>query len=322
MSSRLAVSVILVNWNTRDLLRTCLASVREHLPPLTHEIIVVDNGSGDGSGEMVAREFAEVQLVQNGENLGFGRANNVGMQAARGEFLLLLNTDACLVDDGLHTLVAELRRRPEVGLAGPRLVGPNGALQASAHRFVTLGRLAMEELGLYKLLPHRRVAEMFLGGYWGHAGERVVDWVSGACMLVRREVFEQTGGFDPTIFLYGEDEEWCERVRRAGWSVLFSPVATVLHLRHGTTDRYLGQDVRVGRCLRASGELVRRRQGTVAAATAGVLRVVGALLKLSLFGARRLVQGKTAQGDEARWLARTVLTHYWRHWRNAGLGAR
>ena len=315
------LSVVLVNWNTRDLLRTCLASLRAHLPPLAHEIIVVDNGSSDGSTEMVAREFSDVQLVQNGENLGFGRANNVGMARARGEFLLLLNTDACLVDGGVHALVERLRLRPEVGLIGPRLVGANGMLQASAHRFVTLGRLALEELGLYKLLPDRRVAELFLGGYWPHAGERVVDWVSGACMLVRRCVFERTGGFDPTIFLYGEDEEWCERIRRAGWSVLFSPVATVLHLRHGTTDRYLGQDVRVGRCLRASGELVRRRQGTLAAATAGVLRVVGALLKLSLFGARRLVRGETREGDEARWLARTVLTHYWRHWRSAGLGA-
>mgnify|MGYP001183549657 CR=1 FL=1 len=304
------LSVVVVNWNTRDVLADCLGSIRQHLAGVAHETIVVDNGSSDGSPGMVTAEFPEMRLIALGENLGFGRASNLGMVAARGAWLLLLNSDARLVDASLLALVDALWQRPEAGVVGPRLVAENGHQQPSAHRFGSLARVAVEELGLYKLLPRRRAEDLLLGGYWTHGQERCVDWVTGACMLVRREVFERTGGFDPAIFLYGEDEEWCRRVRAAGWSVVFSPAATVVHAGHVTTHRFLGPADRIGRCLRAADDLVRREQGRIAAAAAAALRLTGAVLRLAFFAGRRLAGSDDARGCEARWLARTVLRHY------------
>ena len=300
------LSVVVVSWNTRDVLADCLASVRRHLAGVTHEAIVVDNASADGSAEMVATAFPEVRLVRNAENVGFGRACNAGMAAARAPWVLLLNSDARLVDDSLVALLDRLEARREVAIAGPRLVGPDGLLQPSAHRFGTLGRLVLEELGLYKLLPRRHAAALFLGGYWAHGEERPVDWVTGACMLVRRDAFVRTGGFDPTIFLYGEDEEWCRRIRRAGFAVLFSPTADVVHAGHVSAHRALGAAGRVGRCLAAGDALLRREHGALAG-VAPAIRVTGALLRLLAFRVR------PASGDArtlARWHAHTVLRHY------------
>jgi hypothetical protein len=184
-------------------------------------------------------------------------------------------------------------------------------LQASAHRFITLQRLILEELGLYKMLSRKRRAEVLLGGYWDHASEREVDWLIGACLLVRREVFEKTGGFDESIFLYGEDEEWCGRVREAGWRVVFSPVSEVLHAGHVSGHLRLGRSGRLESCLTAADRLVARRQGASAAALAGAVRVAGALLRLTVFSARRAVRDDD-YGRVVRWSARVVLRHYLR----------
>lgn len=309
------LSVVVVSWNTRDVLADCLASVRRQLAGVAHETIVVDNASSDGSAEMVATAFPEVHLLRNAENVGFGRACNAGMDAARGPWVLLLNSDARLVDASIVRLLDQLEARPEVALAGPRIVGLDGRLQPSAHRFGTLRRLVLEELGLYKLLSRRRTAALFLGGYWAHGEERFVDWVTGACMVVRREAFVRTGGFDARIFLYGEDEEWCRRIRRAGFEVLFSPSAEVVHAGHVSAHRAIGAAGRVGRCLAAGDALLRREHGTLAAA-APAIRVTGALLRLLAFR----VRPSTPDGDAralARWHAHTVLRHYGRRVRRA-----
>jgi GT2 family glycosyltransferase len=293
------VSVVVVSWNTKEVLRQCLASVRAHLAEVAHETIVVDNASGDGSAEMVAADFPEARLVRNRTNVGFGAANNVGMLGARGEFFLLLNSDARLVDGSIGKLVELLRTRPRVGVVGPRLRYEDGRLQPSAQRFDALRLRAVEELGLYKLLPRARAGRLLLAGYFDHEQEVDADWILGACMLVRREAFEQTGGFDPAIFLYGEEEEWCYRIRAAGWAVVFSPVAEVVHIGHVSADQLLGTEGRLERCLVASDRLLRRWEGPVAGALAPGLRVAGALLRL------------TGNRDVRR-TSRTVLRHYFR----------
>lgn len=310
MGAEPLLSAIVVNWNNRDLLSKCLASLRAHLGSVAHETIVVDNASADGSAEAVEAEFPGARLIRNAENLGFGPGNNIGMAAARGRFLLLINSDARLVDDSILRLLEELRERPRVGVAGPRIRFEDGKVQPSAHRFGSLRLLALEELGLYKLLSPERRAELLLGGYWGHDREREADWVLGACMLVRREVFERTGGFDPAIFLYGEEEEWCYRIRAAGFGILFSPVAEVFHVGHASAHLLLGPSGRVDRCMLAADALLARWEGPVAGALAPVIRVGGALLKLLVFGLRRLVVRDDAYGREVLWTARTVLAHY------------
>jgi hypothetical protein len=302
-------SVIVVSFNTRELLRECLLALRRHLHAAPHEVLVVDNASKDGSADMVASEFPDVRLLRSAENLGFGRANNLAMEAARGDVFLLLNSDAQLVDDSLAGLVAALRARPDVGVMGPRLVQPDGALQASAYRFGWLRLIALEELGLYKLLSPRRRAEALLGGYWDHAAEREADWLVGACLLVRREAYARAGGFDPAIFLYGEEEEWCERIRRAGLRVVFRPDARVLHVGHASARELLGDEGRVRRCLAAADRHVRRREGRLAAALLRPVRMLGALQRLAFFGLRRLWRAPDAQARRALWTARVVLRY-------------
>jgi GT2 family glycosyltransferase len=306
------LSVIVVNWNTQDVLRGCLKSVRDHLSEPASETIVIDNGSQDGSAEMVLADFPHVRLIRNAENLGFGPANNQGMAVASGEFFLLLNSDARLVDDTPLRLLELMKKRPQVGVVGPRLVFEGGRLQHSANRFPTLARLAFEELGFYRLLPRERSAHMLLGGYWNHAGEREADWLTGACLLVRRRVWEETGGFDPSMFLYGEEVEWCHRIRERGWVVLYAPVGEVVHLGHVTTRLFLGDAVRIDRCLLAADQLVARREGTAAGVLAGCIRCAGALIKLLAFSLRRLRfgGGDDEYGRNVKRYARVVMAHY------------
>jgi GT2 family glycosyltransferase len=309
------VSVVVVNWNTKDLLEDCIASAERHLAGTPHEVIVVDNGSTDGSAEFVARRFPGTRLLVNSENLGFGCANNQGMKVAQGDFLLLLNSDARLLNGSVPALVELLRNRSDVGVVGPRLEGLGGNLQPSAYRFGSIPLRLVEELGLYKLLSRERAANLLLGGYWGHDTERPVDWIVGACMLVRAEVFRAIGGFDPSVFLYGEEEEWCDRITAAGWRIIYSPQARVMHLGHETTRRFFGETSRVERCLEASDRLLARRSGLAGAAAGPALRVAGALLKLTRLSIACAIGRQRANDADVRALATIVLRYYGRQLR-------
>jgi GT2 family glycosyltransferase len=314
--------VIVVSWNTKALLRKCLGSVGRFLSGLPHEVLVVDNASRDGSADMVAGEFPEARLFRNSENLGFGAANNQAMAAARGEFFLLLNSDAELLDDGAERLVERIRMRPEVGVAGLRILRPDGRLQASARRFPTLGRLCVSGFWLNRVLPRLLTEDLLLGHYWDHCGEREADWVIGACMLVRREVFQETGGFTPDMFLYGEEVEWCHRIRERGWKVLFSPVGSILHLEHQSANQLFHEAGRVDRCLAAEDALIARWQGPLAAALVPPARIGAALLRIGVFGLRGWLGRDDAYGRDVRSEARGVLGHYGRRWFSGRNGAR
>jgi GT2 family glycosyltransferase len=296
--------------------------VGKFLVSVPHEVLVVDNASRDGSVDMVAEEFPETQLFRNAENLGFGKANNQAMMAARGDFFLLLNSDAELLDDGAARLLERIRDRPEVGVAGLRILRPNGQVQASARRFPTLRRLCVAGFWLNRVLPRAVVEDLLLAHYWDHGAEREVDWVIGACMLVRREVFHKTGGFDPAMFLYGEEVEWCHRIREHGWKVLFSPIGSVLHLEHQSADQLLQEAGRVDRCLAAEDALIARWQGPLAGALAPPARVGAALLRIGVFGLRGWLGRDDAYGRDVRSEARGVLAHYRRRWLGAANGAR
>lgn len=289
------LSVIIVNWNTRKILRDCLASVARHLSPVEHEVIVIDNASSDGSADMVAAEFPEVRLLRNAQNVGFGTANNQGMRLAGGEWLLLLNSDTALVDGSVAELCERVRDEPGLAIAHCRLVYPDGRLQHSTYRFPSLRRALLEDLGLYKLLGARRAGEALLGGYWGHDEERDVDAVAGAFMLLPRAVFEQTGGFDERLFMYGEDIEWCRRIREVGGRVRFYPQATIVHLGHASTELHIG-DQRVALCLRRERDLYVERRGRAYGAAFICVKVVGGALRLGYYRARGRLGGERSQG--------------------------
>jgi asparagine synthase (glutamine-hydrolysing) len=294
------LSVVVASWNTRDRLRSCLESVSRRLATVDHEVIVVDNASKDGSAEMVAESFPSVRLIRNPANAGFGRANNQAMRLARGRWLLLLNSDTVLTDDSVADLLRTLDRDAReggplagVGLAHCRLEFPDGRLQHTAYRFPTLRRALFEGLGLYKLTSADFAAETLLAGYWDHATERDVDWVAGSFMLLPREVFEATGGFDERFFMYGEDLEWCYRIRDRGWRIRFFPRAAIIHYDHQSADLKWG-DERIARCLATERDVYAARHGRAAAWALLVVRLCGQALRLAYYSLRLRVPGRRA----------------------------
>lgn len=279
------LSVIVVNWNTQEKLRACLASLQRHLAQADHEVIVVDNASADGSPEMVEKEFPEVRLVRNTDNVGFGRANNQAMRLARGRWLLLLNSDTELVDESVHDLVERVRAQADLGVAHCRLILPDGRTQHSTYRFPSLRLALLEDLGFYKFLPAERAGKALLGGYWAHDEEQDVDWVAGAFMLMPRKVFEATGGFDERLFMYGEDLEWCYRIQDAGWRIRYFPDAAILHHDHASSDLLWG-DKRITVCLQRQRDIYRERHGAVNGALLLAVRITGQALRTAYYSLR------------------------------------
>lgn len=231
-----AVDIIVVSWNTRDLLRVALSSIRQHAGQCVR-VIVVDNGSSDGSPDMVRIEFPEVRLVVNAENRGFGQANNQGFAVTSEPFVLLLNSDAELTPGALPALLAELERHPEAGAVGARLVFPDGSFQASFNRFPRLWHEALALVGLARLM----LGERYPSASASQSGRpRAVDWVGGAAMLLRRRALETaTGskGFDSEYHMYSEEMDLCRRIRDAGWSIRYCPNATVVHHAGSSTSQ-------------------------------------------------------------------------------------
>ena len=217
------LSVIIVSWNTATLLANCLRSIPNGARDLTYEVIVVDNASTDGSADLVADEFPDVKLIRNRENAGFARGNNLGLAASAGRYVLLLNSDTLVKPATLTRLVAFMDQYSETGAVCPRLILPTGEPQAFAFGSdPTIGYLIKR--GLYRLLLHRPIHD------WQTDRIQAVDWVSGACLMVRREVIAQTGRLDENIFMYFEDADWCRRIRQAGWQVMFNPQIELVHL--------------------------------------------------------------------------------------------
>jgi GT2 family glycosyltransferase len=222
-------SVVVVNYHSEALLRLCLESLPAAAGPISFEVIVVDNsGTARASGALDA--FPEVRLIEAGGNVGFAHACNLGMADARGRHLLLLNPDTVAHPGAVATLSRTLDASPEVGIVAARLLNPDGTLQYSCRRFprslsIFFGRYAF----LTRLFPANPVSTDYLYLDWDHASTRPVDWASGACLMIRREVYERVGGLDDGYFLFVEDMDWCRRIRDAGHEVVYVPEAEVTH---------------------------------------------------------------------------------------------
>lgn len=226
-------AVAVVSFNTRDLLRSLLQTVRSESPV---EVVVVDNGSTDGTAGMVREEFPEVRLLVDPENPGYGAAANRAIAATSAPYVLLLNGDTRLMPGALAALADHLDRHPRTGLAGPRLVNAKGHPQPSCFPFLGTFRLALEKSPLGRWLarvPALRERWLLLHG--PHDRPRTVPWVLGSALAIRREAFEAVGGFDPGFFLYAEEVDLCYRLWQAGWEVGFTPAATVVHVGGAST---------------------------------------------------------------------------------------
>lgn len=224
------LSIVIVNWNTEDLLRDCLRSVSVAIGDLQVEVLVVDNASDDGSVAMLQKEFPWVTLIETQQNLGFSGGNNVALRRATARYVMLLNTDTLLHDDVLKDSVSWLDRHPKVGVMGPRVLNTDGSVQTSCSAFPSLRNLTMQTLGLTKIT---RLDRYRMTG-WDRQSERHVDVISGAAMFVRRNAMQEVGLLDEAFFFYGEETDWCRRFKEANWDLVFTPIQGVTHFGNGS----------------------------------------------------------------------------------------
>lgn len=229
-SSKPVLSIILVNWNTREILRNCLTSIYTHTSGLSFEVFVVDNGSSDGSVQMVKNCFPQVLLLANSDNKGFAAANNQALALAKGEYVLLLNSDTYLLDNSLLKVIEFARQHPEAGLFGCRVLNADGTLQPTCFQYPSLLNLFLQTFYLSKLFPKSRFFGRERMTWWDRNDVREVEVITGCFLLVRAEVIRQIGLLDESFFMYGEETDWCYRARRAGWKLLFTPEARIVHL--------------------------------------------------------------------------------------------
>lgn len=222
------ISIIIVSWNVRALLRACLDSIEATKEALPVEVIVVDGNSHDGSGAMVREAFPQVQLIACDENVGFPRGNNLGLAQANGRYLYLLNPDTIVTEGALQTMLAYMQENADVGVVGAQLHYPDGSVQSSRRRFPTLATPFWESTWLQPYAP----ASILRHYYMEESDDDALvdaDWVMGASMFVRREVYEQVGGMDADYFMYSEELDWCRRIKKAGWRVVYLPTAHIIH---------------------------------------------------------------------------------------------
>lgn len=287
------VSIIVVSYNAKEHLERCLAAVAGG----PHEVIVVDNASTDGSPELVRERFPSVRLVESGENRGFGAGNNAGMRVASGRYFLLLNSDAWPVGDAIDALVRFADANPEAGVAGPKIVGTDGRLQASVRGFPTLWRLATEYFFLRKLAPRSRALNAFYGAGFDYGSVRDADFLMGAVLLLRREAVDEVGGFDESFFMFSEETDLCFRMHRAGWRVEFFPGAEFVHVGGASTKPEWGRMFREQ--LRGHLRFLAKHEGPARAERARKLLVASLRLRGFLFRGERAETYRRA----AEWLA-------------------
>lgn len=228
------LSVLIINWNTRELLHQCLTSIYETVNDLEFEIMVVDNNSTDGSCEMIRESFPEVHLIENTENVGFAHGNNQAIKASRGRYTLLFNSDAIAQPNSIQAMVAYADDHPDVAIVGAQLLNADGSFQASHTRFPNLGR---------ELLILSGLGRLFFGPWYPSHGPNQgniaidADYVEGACMLARRKAIDEVGGLDEGYFMYTEEVDWCFNIRQAGWRVVHLSSARIIHLGGGSSSK-------------------------------------------------------------------------------------
>jgi GT2 family glycosyltransferase len=231
----LPVSVIIVNWNTGNLLSRCLQCIDADPADLPLEVIVVDNASSDDSLSLLREQFPTVRVIANSDNVGFAKAVNQGIRAAQGEYFLLLNSDAFIYPGALNALWQAMEARPETGAAGCHLVYEDGRLQRSCFAFPTLWTESWRCLGLDRFFPKSHIFGAYQMTYWDLDDSREVDCIMGACLLIRRETLDEIGLLDERFFMFSEEVDLCYRMKQAGWKVFFVHDATATHIWGGSS---------------------------------------------------------------------------------------
>lgn len=233
------LSIIILSWNSKEDLKKCLVSIYENTSLKEKEIIVVDNGSEDGSIEFIGENYPEINLIKNKKNRGVGPARNQGMRIANGEYILVLDVDTEIKPAAIDNLIKGMEENLDVGLSGPKLVYPHGGLQYSCRKFPTV----LSKF-IFRRLPEKLSSQfLYKEEYrdWDHSSLRYVGYVIGACQIIRKKAMAQVGLYDERIFYGPEDIDYCLRMWKAGWKVLYNPKAEILHKEARITRGILNQ---------------------------------------------------------------------------------
>lgn len=231
------LSIIILNYNTCELTLKALRSVYASRTGYQFEVILIDNASSDSSVEKIREEFPQVQLIENEENVGFSKANNQGMRIATGRYVLLLNSDTVVQTDTLEIMVRFMDEHPDVGASGCKVILPDGSLDKACRRgFPTPSASFYYAFGISKLFPHVPRFNQYQLGYLNPDEEYPVDCLVGAFMLVRRKAIDEVGLLDEQFFMYGEDVDWCYRIKQAGWTNYYYPKTHIIHYK-GASSR-------------------------------------------------------------------------------------
>lgn len=303
------VSIIIANWNTCDTLRDCLKSIYEEAGNIQFEVIVVDNASSDGSVETIKSEFPGVILIENSENKGFACANNVGIQASKGRYVCLINSDIIVLEDCIEKLMSFMDEHPGTGMAGPRILNPDRTLQRSCRHFPTIWNNLCQALSLNHLFPKSRFFSGAFMNYWNHDSIRSVDVLGGCFWMVRRKSLNEVGLLDENFFIYGEDLDWCRRFHQVGWDVVFYPRAEAIHIGGASSNNapirfYLEMQKADLQYWRKHHGRIGEAGHTVVILLGNALRVIARALQYAFWPSRREPAGFKLQRSIAciRWV--------------------
>jgi GT2 family glycosyltransferase len=232
------LSIVILCWNDLDVIGNCLRSIYAGTHSTQFEVIVSDNGSTDGGVDFIRQNYSEVRVVENHANLGFSKGNNVGIRGSRGELVLILNPDTIIPEGALDKWVRFIDQHPEAGAFGCRILNPNGTFQGIPRPFPTLLGLWIAALFLrpFAVLSKKFVSDVYVG--WKGESEKVVDWVCGACFIVRGDLVRKLGGFDEQFVYQFEETDLCRRIWKAGYRIVYTPEVTITHLGGQSTKEY------------------------------------------------------------------------------------
>jgi GT2 family glycosyltransferase len=232
------LSIIIVNYNVKEFLQNLLNSISKASSNISREIIIVDNASDDGSVEMIREKFTSAQLISNKKNLGFGKANNQALEIAKGKYILLINPDTVVSEDTFEKLISFFKDNQDAGLAGCKILNPDGSLQLACRRsFPGPWTSFCKVTGLSNLFPNSKIFARYNLTYLNENQTYEVDAISGSFMMMRKEVYDKVGGFDEEFFMYGEDLDLCYRIQKAGYKVFYFPDTQIIHYKGESTKR-------------------------------------------------------------------------------------
>jgi len=234
------LSIIILNYNTRDFLLPCIKGIAEHTHDLDYEIIVVNNASGDGSADYIKQKllprFKNLKLIASSANRGYAAGNNLGIKKAKGKYLLIMNSDIVIWENSFKKMARFMDANPKIGIAGPRLLSPDNTLQHFVYEFPTPQVLVYRRTPLARFKFAKQAIKKYLMKQWDHKDNRQVGWVQGSCLIVRREAIAEVGLMDERYFLFMEDTDWCRRFWQTGWEIWYLSEVEIIHYHSRASD--------------------------------------------------------------------------------------